>query len=840
MKLRSLLYIFLAALACNSVLSQERMFDYMAPKIYEVGPVRVVGAENFDHQALKLIAGLKQGSKIKIPGDDIANAIRNLWAEELFSDVQIKVDKIVGDVAYMVIELQPRPKLSRYRFEGATKKEADKIREEIKLFAGRNITENLIFNTRAKVVGFYREKGFYSVKVNIDRVPDSLMSNSEVFIIRIDRGERVKIAEINFHGVESVSQAKLKRSMKDTKEKGIMRIFKRSKFSVSAFRRDKEAAMRKFQEIGLRDAEIVRDSVYMIDDRHLAIDIFIDEGEPYYFGDITWVGNAKYSSGYLDTVLGIKRGDQFNLSLLETRLYQSMDGRDITSLYMDRGHLFFQVTPIEKGVNDHHIDFEMRLIEGKEARVKNIIIRGNYKTNEHVIRREIRTKPGDLFNRNDIIRTQRELAQLGYFDEQAFEINPMPNPADGSVDIEYVVMERSSDQIELSGGYGAGRVIGTLGLTFNNFSIQNTFKKGAWQPLPAGDGQRLSLRAQTNGRFFQAYNFSFTEPWLGGKKPNAFSFWLSHSQFGNNFRRKDPNYSGVSISGAGIGLQRRKRIPDDFFNAYYELGYQYFDVTRYGQFFDFDNGYSNNIAFKYILSRNSIDAPIYPKSGSKITFTTKATLPYSLFDGVDDYSLVDEQVKNKYTEYYKFKFTGEWYLPLSPDKKLVLRPKIGYGFMGYYSQAKGLSPFERFYLGGNALQGVAMLDGRELISLRGYDEQEVSSRLGDPIIARYSLELRYPISLNPSATFFVLAFAEAGNTYTNFANFNPFNVKRSVGGGVRIFLPMFGLLGFDYGWGFDPLDPHSQGFGSGNDASRIGGRPVGNFQFIIGANLGDL
>jgi outer membrane protein insertion porin family len=837
--LRIAYIITLISISCT-LFAQDKTVNYAVPQIYEVGPVRVVGADNFDHQAIKLIAGLKQGSKIKIPGDDISNAIRNLWAEELFSDVQVKIEKITGDIAYIVIDLQPRPKLSRYRFEGATKKEADKIREEINLFAGRNITENLIFNTRSKVVGFYREKGFYSVKVNIDRIPDSLMNNSEIFLIKIDRGEKVKIAEINFHGVDAVKPGKLRSSMKDTKRKGIMRIFKRSKFSVSAFNRDKEAIIRRLQEKGLRDAEIVRDSVYLIDNKNLVIDIFVDQGDPYFFGDITWVGNAKYSSGYLDTVLGIKKGDPFNASLLETRLYQSMDGRDITSLYMDRGHLFFQVNPIEMGVEDNHINYEMRMIEGKEARVRNIYIKGNYKTNEHVIRREIRTKPGDLFNRNDIIRTQRELAQLGYFDEQGFEINPLPNPADGTVDIEYVVAERSSDQIELSGGYGAGRVIGTLGLTFNNFSVQNMFKKGAWTPLPAGDGQRLAVRAQTNGRFFQAYNFSFTEPWLGGKKPNAMSFWLTHSQFGNNFRRRDPGYSGVSISGTGVGLQRRKRIPDDYFNAYYEVGYQYFDVTRYGQFFDFDNGYSNNIAFKYVLSRNSIDAPIYPKSGSKITFTTKATLPYSYFDGIEDYNLVDEQTKNKYTEFYKFKLTGEWYLPLSPDKKLVLRPKIGYGFMGAYSQAKGLTPFERFYLGGNALQGVAMLDGRELISLRGYDEQEVSSRLGDPLIARYSLELRYPISLNPSATFFVLGFAEAGNTYTNFANFNPFNVKRSVGGGVRIFLPMFGLLGFDYGWGFDALDPHSQGFGNGNDASRAGGKPVGNFQFIIGANLGDL
>jgi outer membrane protein insertion porin family len=814
--------------------------DYERPQTYEIGPIRVNGVDNFDHQAIKLIAGLRQGSKVTIPGEDITKAIRNLWDEGLFSDVQIKLDKVVGDIAYISIYLSPRPKLSRFKFEGASKKEADKIREQINLFSGKNITENLIFNTSSKVKGFYREKGYYNVNVNIKRVNDSLMNNSEIFIIDVDKGERVKIGEINFTGVESVKENKLRRKMKDTKEKAFWRFFKRSKFSVTAYERDKDAMMQEFSKIGLRDAEIVRDSVYLVDEKNLQIDIEIDEGETYYFGDITWVGNSKYRSGYLDTVLGIKYGDTYNSTLLETRLFQSMDGRDITSLYMDRGHLFFQITPVEVNVEDHHIDYEMRIIEGKEARVKDIIIKGNYKTNDHVIRREIRTKPGDLFNRNDIIRTQRELAQLGYFDEQSFQINPIPNPADGTVDIEYIVQEKSSDQIELSGGYGAGRLIGTLGLTFNNFSIQNMFNKSAWQPLPAGDGQTLSIRAQTNGRFYQSYNFSFTEPWLGGKKPNAFSVWMNHSQFGNNFNRDDPEYSGVSITGVGVGLQRRKKVPDDFFSAYYEGSYNYYDVIDYGAVFDFDNGYSNNIAFKYVLSRNSIDAPIYPKSGSKLSLTTKATLPYSYFDGIDDYSALDEQARNKYAEYYKIKFTGEWYLPLTPDKKLILMPKVGFGFMGFYSQAKGLSPFERFYLGGNALTGVARLDGRELISLRGYEEQEVSSNLGDPLIARYTLELRYPISLNPSATFFALLFAEAGNTYTGFDTFNPFNVKRSLGGGIRVYLPMFGLLGFDYGWGFDPLDPHSKGFGSGNNASRIGGSPVGAFQFIIGANLGDL
>lgn len=836
--MRYLILLIITVVFANYSAAQK--IDYSTPKEYELGPIMVNGADNFDHNAIKMIAGLKQGNKIKIPGEDISKAIKNLWDEELFSDVQIYLDRVVGDIAYLSIDLVPRQKLSRFKFVGAKKKEADKIREDINLFAGKSITENLIFNTRSKVIGFYREKGFYNVQVDIERVNDSLMNNSEIFVIYIDKGDKVGIKAINFYGVESVKPGKLRRKMKDTKKRSIMRIFKASKFSESAYDRDKILMLDQFKEIGLRDARIVSDSVWGYDSKNLIIDITIDEGEEYYFGDIKWVGNSKYTSGYLDTVLGIKKGDLYNKKLLETRLYQSMDGRDITSLYMDRGHLFFQVDPVEVNVENHHIDYEIRLIEGKEARIKDIIIKGNEKTNDYVVRREIRTKPGDLFNRNDIIRTQRELAQLGYFDPQEFEVNPMPNPSDGTVDIEYILKEKSSDQIELSGGYGAGRLIGTLGLTFSNFSIQNMFKKTAWRPLPTGDGQTFAIRAQTNGRYYQSYNLSFVEPWFGGKKPNAFSLWLNHSQFGNNFSRKNAKYEGVSISGVGVGLQRRKKVPDDFFSAYYEFSYEYYDVIKYGDVFDFSDGFSNNIAFKYQLTRNSIDAPIYPQSGSRLAFTAKATLPYSAFDGISDYSQVSEQDRNKYAEYYKLKLTGEWYLPLTPDKKLVLMPKVGFGFMGSYSNAKGLTPFERFYLGGNALTGVARLDGRELISLRGYEDQEISSRFGDPIITRYTLELRYPISLNPSATFFVLAFAEAGNTYSGFDKFNPFNVKRSVGGGVRIFLPMFGLLGFDYGWGFDALDSHSRGAGGNSDLRRMGGKPTGAFQFIIGANLGDL
>ena len=824
----------------------ELDFSYMSPKEYELGPIKVYGADNYDHQAIKLIAGLRQGLPITLPSEQINTAIKNLWKEGLFSDIAIYAEKEIAGVVYLIIELKPRPKLSRFKFTGVSKREADKIREEISLFSGKTITENLVFQTKNQIRGFFREKAFYNVKVNIDRIKDTVINNSELFVIDVDKGEKVGIKEIKINGVTEIPNWKLKLAMKDTKKKSLFRIFKRSKFTDFSYETDKLALLNKFNEVGLRDAEIVFDTVYQIDDKNLVIDLTINEGGKYYFGDITWTGNTKYRSSYLDTILGIKRGDLYNKSLLEQRVFGNGDGRDISSLYMDRGYLFFQIIPVETNVTDRHINYQIRMLEGKEARIGSVSIRGNTKTNDYVILREIRTKPGDLFNKADIMRTQRELAQLGYFNEQAFQVNPLPNPANGTVDIEYVVEEKSSDQIELSGGYGgagpttSGRIIGTLGLTFNNFSTKNFFKKEAWSPLPGGDGQRLSIRAQSNGRFYQGYNFSFTEPWLGGRKPNSLSFWINNTALSSNgLLRTNPDYNGLSITGTGIGLGRRKKWPDDYFTAYYELSYQYYDVVNDFRFPLFSQGYANDIAFKYVLQRSSVSAPIYPQSGSNFKFTAKATMPYSLFTDVD-YTNATDQERYKYLEYYRFRFTGEWYVPLSPDKKLVLMPRFGFSYIGAYNKDKGVTPFDRYSMGGSGLSGVNQLGGREIIALRGYEDQNVSSAGGDPIIAKYTLELRYPISLNPSATFYALTFLEAGNTFPSFDRFNPFNVKRSAGIGIRVFLPMFGMLGLDYGFGFDKLDPWSDGFGGATDQSIEQRGFYPKLNFTIGMNLGEL
>lgn len=824
----------------------ELDFNYLSPKEYELGPIRVYGADNYDHQAIRLIAGLRQGQPITLPSQQISTAIKNLWAEGLFSNISIYAEKEIAGVVYLIIDLLPRPKLSRFKFKGVSKREADKIREEIALFSGKTITENLVFQTKNQIRGYFRDKAFYNVKVDIDRIKDTVINNSELFSINIKKGAKVGIKEIKINGVSQLPLWKLKWAMKDTKKKSVLRIFKRSKFTESSYATDKLAMIDKFNGVGLRDAAITSDTVYQIDEKNLVIELTVNEGGKYYFGDIEWTGNTKYRSSYLDTVLGIKKGDLYNKSLLEQRIFGTGDGRDISSLYMDRGYLFFQIIPVETNVTDRRINYQVRMLEGKEARIGTVTIKGNNKTNDYVILREIRTKPGDLFNKADIMRTQRELSQLGFFNEQAFQVNPLPNPANGTVDIEYVVEEKSSDQIELSGGYGgagptsSGRIIGTLGLTFNNFSTKNFFKKSAWTPLPGGDGQRLSIRAQSNGRFYQGYNFSFTEPWLGGKKPNSFSFWVNNTALSSNgLLRTNPAYNGLSITGTGIGLGRRKKWPDDYFTARYELSYQYYDVVNDFRFPLFTEGFANDIAFQYTLQRSSVSAPIYPQSGSNFRFLAKATLPYSLFTDVD-YATATNQERYKYLEYYRFRFTGEWYVPLSADKKLVLMPRFGFSYIGAYNKDKGVTPFDRYSMGGSGLSGVNQLGGREIIALRGYEDQYVSSAGGDPIIAKYTLELRYPISLNPSATFYALTFVEAGNTYPTFNKFNPFNVKRSAGIGIRVFLPMFGMLGLDYGLGFDKLDSWADGFGNSTDQSVDQKGFYPKLSFTIGMNLGEL
>ena len=598
--------------------------------------------------------------------------------------------------------------------------------------------------------------------------------------------------------------------MKETKIKNFWRIFKVSKFIDKSYEEDKLNLIAKYNEVGYRDARIVSDTTYMNEDNTLSLEMTIIEGEPYTFGKITFVGNKVYTNEELDRQLGIKEGSIFDQSVLDARLFGSADGNDLSSLYLDDGYLFFNANPVEIAANNRSIDLEIRIYEGEQARVNKVLIKGNTKTNDHVIMREIRTRPGDLFKRSDIMRSQRELNQMQYFDPEAFDVKVDPDPVRNEVDITYVLSEKSSDQIQLQGGWGAGRVVGQLGFTFNNFSTRNIFKKDKWTPLPSGDGQRFTISAQSNGVYYQQYRMSFVEPWLGGKKPNAFSFSL-YKSISSNGQLADERQA-IELTGLTIGLRKRLKFPDDYFGIYNGINFQQYELINSQSFFSFTNGFSNNVNYNIRLDRNSVDQLIYPRRGSNLSLSLKLTPPYSMFDGVNDYSTLSDQEKYKWIEYYKWNFKSSWFSSFTD--KLVLATRVEMGLLGGYNNNLGISPFERFYVGGDAMSGMGMVyDGRELIALRGYSNNSVSPQTGATIYNKYTTELRYALSLNPGSTVYALGFLEAGNSWDNFDNFNPFGVKRSVGFGVRITLPMIGVMGLDYGWGLDdiPGNPNASG-----------------------------
>ena len=798
------------------------IIDYGNPQQYEVGGIVTSGTQFLDEAVLINISGISVGDSIDVPGEKISKAIENLWKQGLFSDIKIVATHTFGKKIFLEIRLQERPRLSTFKFTGVSKSEADKIREKISL-GDKVVTENLLETTKNTIINFYLEKGYLNTEVNIVSVKDSLFSNREKLTINVNKKSKVKVNSIIFEGNKFFKESTLKRAMKETKEKKWWKIFTSSKFIDDKYQEDKNKIVVKYNDKGYRDARIISDSIYKYDENSINIKIKIDEGNQYFFRNINWLGNTKHTSQELNSILGIKKGDVYDQSVLDQHLFMSQNNRDVSSLYMDDGYLFFSVTPVEINVEGDSIDFEMRIYEGKQARINKVTVAGNVKTNDRVIMREIRTKPGQLFSRADIIRTQRELAQLGYFDQEKLGVNPIPNPADGTVDIEYTVEEKPADQLELSGGYGANQLVGTLGISFNNFSARNFFKKGAWRPLPSGDGQKLSLRAQTNGKYYQSYNASFTEPWLGGKKPNSFSVTVFHSIQTSGSASDNVGKQSITISGVSLGLGKRLKKPDDYFTIYHEVSYQYYTLQNYGGTFLFSNGTSNNLSFQETISRNSIDAPIYPRTGSQLSFTLQLTPPYSLFNSVD-YKTASDAVKYKFIEYHKWKFTSSWFTKLAGN--LILNTKIQYGFLGLYNRNLGASPFERFYLGGDGLSGFS-LDGREIIALRGYENNSVTpqnsngAQIGGTIFDKYTFELRYPVSLNPSATIYFLSFAEAGNSWLNFKEFNPFSMKRSLGFGIRIFLPVFGLLGLDYGYGYDDI-PNNPGANRGQFHFSIG------------------
>lgn len=781
--------------------SEEFKVDYSAPKQYVVGPITVSGTKYLDRKVLVLLSGLSEGEKIQVPGEAITEAIHKLWDQGLFSNVNISVVKVVDDKIFLNIDLQERPRLSKYALKGVKKSDANDIRESIQLIKGKVVTDNLIVSTENLIKDHYIDKGFLNVEVQTEMENDSTLPNNVILKFNVNRKKKVKIAKIILRGNEEVKRGKLIRSMKETKQRQWWRVWKTSKFLEAEYDTDKKALIAKYNQMGYRDARIISDTIYANRDGSINIEMNLEEGRKYYFRNITWTGNTKYSAEVLGKILGIKPGDVYDQSRLESNLLMNPNGRDVSSLYLDDGYLFFNVDPVEVLVVNDSIDLEMRIREGKQATINRVTVVGNTKTNDHVVLRELRTKPGQLFSRSDVIRSQRELSQLGYFNPETLGVNPKPNPVDGTVDIEYTVEEKPSDQIELSGGWGAGRIVGTLGVTFNNFSLRNMFKKGAWRPLPAGDGQRLSVRAQSNGLFFQSYNFSFMEPWLGGNRPNAFSISAYHSVQSNGIQKGELNREAIRITGVSVGLGTRLKWPDDFFALQGELSYQNYILENYQLISGFNNGNSNTFSLTATLSRNSISDPIFPTYGSVISGSVEFTPPFSLLTGLDA-KTASASEKYSWIEYHKWKFDAKWYIGLA--KNLVIQTKMQFGFLGLYNRDLGISPFERFYIGGDGLSGFG-LDGREIIAMRGYDNNSLSASFGGTIFTKYGAEVRYRLSPNPQATIYVLAFAEAGDSWLTFKEFKPFQLKKSAGVGVRIFLPMFGLLGLDYGWRFDDV-----------------------------------
>ncbi len=876
---------------------------YSSPAKYIIEDIQVSGIKHLDKSILIQLSGLKPGMEIEVPGEMITNAIKKLWQQGLFSDVKITAPKKIQNRIWIDIYLQERPRLSDVNFLGVSKSEKEDITAKVLLLKGSQLTDNQVINAERIIKGIFHEKGFLNTEVNIVQRDDTTQNNSLILDIYIDKKDKIKVNDILITGNKDIGYITLERAMKKTNSNVLRNFFRTKKFLQEEYKKDKKLLIDKYNEKGFRDAIITNDTVYQVlagrkDKPRVNIDIDVEEGHKYYFGDIKWIGNTIYPSDYLSNVLGIKKGDVFNQKILDKRLFDNDEG--LNNLYLDKGYLFFNLDPIEVNINNDSIDYEMRISEGKQATIDEVRIIGNTKTHEHVARREIKTYPGDLFSKSLLMRSYRELAQLGHFDPEAIVPDVQPNPENGTVDIEYKLQEKANDQIELSGGWGAGMFVGSVGLKFANFSMRNVFNKEAWRPLPTGDGQTLGIRFQTSGRYYRTVSLSFVEPWLGGKKPNSFSVSLSHSRINYSANKYYQSYNPYGYGGYGggyggyggyspygyggyggyspygyggygygggygydsygyggygypqyqynyasegtnsgndqiwettalaLGYGYRMTIPDDYFTMYHELSYEHYNLRNMGSYFYFladkngqVNGTFNNLSFKTVFGRSSVDNPLYSRNGSSFSLSLKLTPPYSWFTNTDyGSSEVTNNERYKWIEYHKWLLKGQLFNPLSKNTNLVLRTAFEMGFLGYFDQYRK-SPFEGFIVGGSGMSGYNIY-GTDYVALRGYKDYSLSQQSnGANIYSKFTLEMRYPITLKPSATIYALTFLEAGNTGMNFQSYVPFRLHRSAGVGVRIFLPMFGLMGIDWGYGFDET-----GLRNGDAGSQ--------FHFVIG------
>lgn len=834
-KLKILLWTSMVLLAPNGSNAQDTVkqlsLNYTYPDIFTIASLTVSGTQTLDQNLVAIMSGLTPGKEIKIPGEEIRRAAEKLWQKGWFSEVQILSTGIVENKIFLNISVEERPKLSSFSFKGLGKSDQNSLRDEIDLKRGKIITENLVNQTKTDILDYFKEKGFYQTQVRIKVENEINAKNKQIFRISVDKGKKIKLQDIEFVGLEKMEAKTLRKEIKPKRKYKKINPFASSKFVESKYKETKPNIISTYRQSGFRDAQIIKDSIYVSSQNRVHLKLWIKEGQRYYIRNIKWVGNTLYRDGQLDTILGIVKGDLYDERKLNENLQMNADGLDISGIYMDNGYLFFQVNPVEVAVENDSIDLEIRIYEGKQATINRVSVLGNDKTSDHVIIRSLRTLPGEKFSRSDIQRSMRELAALGYFNPETLDVNPIPNPASGTVDLEYKVEEKPSDQIEASGGWGGlgfGGFVGSVGLQLTNFSASKLFEKGGWTPLPSGDGQRLTLRMQSNGLGFQSYNFSFTEPWLGGRKPNSFTGSVFHSVQSNFRPVDDPNRATLKTTGITFALGTLLTWPDDYFTLGISATYQKYKLTNgdllgFGTGsagFGYSDGFSNNINFNFNLSRNSTDHPIYPQNGSNFKLNVQATPPYSSF-AEKDYNRMEPEEKFKWVEYHKWKFDAQWFSKLFG--KLVLAPQLRFGLIGIYNQNIGFSPFERFRVGGSGLNGFTLY-GTDIVSQRGYDDQSLSRShgAGSTIFSKYTLEMRYPLSLNPSATIYGQVFLEAGNAWLQSNLFNPFDVRRAAGFGVRMNLPMFGLLGIDYAWGFDPLIPDPSG------------KTPGQFHFFIG------
>lgn len=782
-------------------------FSYAVPERVIIQDVTVSGVEYIDPRVLLDIVGLRKGDTISLPGSEITAAVKKLNSQNLFSSVSINLAHREADHVVLDIHLQEQPRISRIEYVGVKRSAKKDLEEKLSLKAGQQATEATLDQAKRVIRKYYLDKGFLRVKVDARRQQDTLNLNAVVVTFVVDRGKKVKIKEIDFEGNTAFKDSKLRwKAFKKTKRIN-WNIFNSKKFIAERYKEDLGNLVDYYNKYGYRDAVVVRDSVYDISDKRVGIKVWLDEGNQYHLRDVKWVGNTVYPSPVLDQMLGMGKSDVYDQELLQKRLF--VDENSVSTMYMDEGYLFFNIQPVETDVSNDSVTLEMRIMEGPQATISAVEILGNDRTNEHVIRRELRTYPGDLFSKTNIMRSMRELAALGYFNPETLGINPIPNVADGTVKLQYTVEEKSSDQLELSAGWGAGMFVGTLGLRFANFSIQNLFKKEAWRPIPSGDGQSLSIHWSTNGTQYQSLNLSFVEPWLGGRKPTSLSLSFMYSKYDYSKFLWNPSDDFFKIIGGTMGIGTRLKWPDDFFTIYGELSYQHFVLRNWRDEFIFSNGNTNNLSFKVVWGRNSVDQPIYPRSGSNFSLSLQLTPPYSYFNK-KDYKSPDmlPSERYKWIEYHKWTAKAQWYAALWGDLVLYLGAHLGY--LGYYNKDVGYSPFEGFDVGGDGLAGYNYIYGREAVGLRGYANSSLTPRVQNGarmanIYDKFTMELRYPIILKPQSSIYVLLFAEGGNAWYDLNKFNPFEIHRSVGAGVRVFLPMLGMLGFDIAYGFDPV-----------------------------------